>query len=80
MQTNANNPLFSTYLLPESEDLEALEVVKVLPSLGAFTGGLNVLDAAITALFRDGAMVFAANGTRVHHIEQKRLRPDRFGL
>lgn len=52
----------------------------VLPSLGAFTGGLNVLDAAITALFRDGAMVFAANGTRVHHIEQKRLRPDRFGL
>ena len=27
--------MLSTYLLPESEDLEALEVVKVLPSLGA---------------------------------------------
>jgi len=52
----------------------------VLPSLGAFTGGLNVLDAAITTLFREGAMVFATNGTRVHHIDQKRLRPDRLGL
>ena len=38
------------------------------------------VDAAIATLFRDGAMVFATNGTRVHHIERKRLRPDRFGL
>ncbi|WP_366524168.1 ligase-associated DNA damage response endonuclease PdeM [Henriciella sp.] len=49
----------------------------VLPSLGTFTGGLNVLDTAIAGLFRNGAMVFAVNGSRVHFVERAMLRPDR---
>ena len=48
----------------------------VMPSLGAYTGGLNVLDPAFGAIFRSGAMVFAANGTRVHSVERSRLHPD----
>ena len=48
----------------------------LLPSMGAYTGGLNVLDPAISRIFRDGAMVFAVNGTRVHSVERSRLRPD----
>ena len=48
----------------------------VMPSLGTFTGGLNVLDEAVSCLFREGAMVFAANGTSVHLVERQALRPD----
>ncbi|WP_300378858.1 ligase-associated DNA damage response endonuclease PdeM [Henriciella sp.] len=49
----------------------------ILPSMGAFTGGLNVLDPAITGIFSDGAMVFAVNGTSVRLIENALLLPDR---
>lgn len=50
----------------------------ILPSMGALTGGLNVLDPNLSDLFEDGAMVFAINGTTVHHVKNTKLRPDRF--
>lgn len=49
----------------------------VLPSLGAFTGGLNVLDPAFASLFDEGSLVFVAGEERVHGISRKRLVPDR---
>lgn len=49
----------------------------ILPSMGTLTGGLNVLDANMADLFADGPMVFAINGTRVHHVKRAQLRPDR---
>ena len=49
----------------------------VLPSMGTFTGGLNALDPVVSDLFETGPMVFALNGSRVHHIERENLRPDR---
>lgn len=48
----------------------------VMPSLGAFTGGLNVLDPAFARLFDDGSFVFVVGAGRVHGISRKRLVPD----
>ncbi|WGM32311.1 ligase-associated DNA damage response endonuclease PdeM [Brevundimonas sp. NIBR11] len=38
----------------------------ILPAFGAFTGGLNVLDAAIAGLFREPPMAAALGKDRVH--------------
>lgn len=50
----------------------------IMPALGAFTGGLNVLDEAYTPCFPDGGMmVFAMSREAVIPISSKRLIPDR---
>lgn len=49
----------------------------IMPALGAFTGGLNVLDEAYAPCFPDGAMmVFAMSRSAVIPISPKRLLPD----
>lgn len=48
----------------------------ILPSLGTFTGGLNVLDDAVGRYFADGLMVFSSSGTSVHLIDRRSLSPD----
>lgn len=49
----------------------------ILPALGAFTGGLNVLDEAYAPCFPDGGMmVFAMSREAVIPISNKRLLPD----
>ena len=50
----------------------------IMPALGAFTGGLNVLDEAYMPCFPDGGMmVFAMTRDAVIPISSKRLIPDR---
>lgn len=49
----------------------------VLPAYGAFTGGLNVLDAAFSGLFRKPPVVAALGDRRVHAAGGRSLRPDR---
>lgn len=51
----------------------------VLPALGAYTGGLNVLDPAIADLWADeaGAQVFICGKTSVYAVPGDVLRPDR---
>ena len=49
----------------------------VMPSLGTFTGGLNVLDPAIAGLFGRGAMVFAVNADTVRLVSRKHLVAER---
>lgn len=50
----------------------------IMPAMGAFTGGLNVLDEAFTPCFPDGGMmVFAMSREAVIPISSKRLIPDR---
>ncbi|MDJ0920825.1 MAG: ligase-associated DNA damage response endonuclease PdeM [Henriciella sp.] len=49
----------------------------VMPALGAFTGGLNVLDDAYTPLFQNGGMmVFAMGQDEVYPVRRQRLKPD----
>jgi len=48
----------------------------VMPALGAFTGGLNVHDPAVRALFPDGLMAFALGETRVFVLGLNQLVPD----
>lgn len=49
-----------------------------MPALGAFTGGLNVLDEAYGPCFPDGGMmVFALSREAVIPVSQARLIPDR---
>ncbi len=48
----------------------------VLPAYGAFTGGLNVLDAAFAGLFRGAPVVAALGDSRVHAAGVRSLRPD----
>lgn len=48
----------------------------ILPSLGAFTGGLNVLDPAFAALFPAGLQAHALGGERIYALASDRLRPD----
>tara|TARA_R110000822_G_scaffold1751_1_gene8084 strand:- start:1417 stop:1986 length:570 start_codon:yes stop_codon:yes gene_type:complete len=48
----------------------------VMPAMGAFTGGLNVLDDAFGALFPEGLMAFALGGERVFAVSAKSLVPD----
>ena len=50
----------------------------IMPALGAFTGGLNVLDDAYSPCFPDGGMmVFAMTRDAVIPVSNKRLIPDR---
>lgn len=50
----------------------------IMPALGAFTGGLNVLDEAYGPCFPDGGMmVFALSREAVIPVSQARLIPDR---
>lgn len=49
----------------------------VLPAYGAFTGGLNVLDAAFSGLFRKSPVVAALGDRRVYAAGGRSLRPDR---
>ena len=48
----------------------------VMPAMGAFTGGLNVLDDAFAPLFPEGLMAFALGGERVFAVSAKSLVPD----
>jgi len=50
----------------------------VMPAMGAFTGGLNVLDPAFSSAFPEGGMmVFAMGGDRVVPVRRDKLVPDR---
>ncbi len=49
----------------------------IMPSLGTFTGGLNILDEAVEMHFREGRMVFAVSDERVHFVDRGMLIPDR---
>ncbi len=50
----------------------------IMPAMGAFTGGLNVLDEAYAPCFPEGGMmVFAMSREAVIPISSKRLIPDR---
>ncbi|MEL6113520.1 MAG: ligase-associated DNA damage response endonuclease PdeM [Pseudomonadota bacterium] len=52
----------------------------ILPSMGAFTGGLNVLDPTIRTLFGDKVTVWALGRDRVFPIDARHLRPDQQSL
>lgn len=49
----------------------------VMPAFGAYTGGLNVLDAAFVPLFDAGLRVWAMGERAVYPIATARLVPDR---
>ena len=49
----------------------------VMPALGAFTGGLNVLHPAFEPVFPDGYLTFAIASNSVVGLDPKRLLPDR---
>jgi DNA ligase-associated metallophosphoesterase len=48
----------------------------VMPAMGAFTGGLNVLDDAFAPIFPEGAMAFALGQERVFMVAAKSLVAD----
>ena len=49
----------------------------ILPAMGAFTGGLNVLDAAFHACFPEGGhLIFALSKHAVFPVSLKRLIPE----
>jgi uncharacterized protein len=48
----------------------------IMPALGAFAGGLNVLDPAFTPVFPDGLMAFALGQDRVIAVSRRSLMPD----
>ncbi|MGE0595965.1 MAG: ligase-associated DNA damage response endonuclease PdeM [Hyphomonadaceae bacterium] len=48
----------------------------VMPAFGAFTGGLNVCDAAFTPIFPDGALALVLGKNRVHPAPWERLLID----
>jgi len=48
-----------------------------MPSMGAFTGGLNVLDPAFDPAFPDGGKMICLIGAgRVYPVSSQRLLPD----
>ena len=49
----------------------------IMPALGAFAGGLNVLDTAFDPVFPDGFMSFALGSERVFSLDARQLLPDR---
>jgi DNA ligase-associated metallophosphoesterase len=49
----------------------------IMPAMGAFTGGLNVLDEAFKTVFPGGHLVFALGKDRVYGVSRKNLLPDR---
>jgi len=48
----------------------------VMPAMGAFAGGLNVLNAAFRPVFPEGCMAFAIGEARVYGVPQTHLLPD----
>ena len=48
----------------------------VMPAMGAYAGGLNILDRAFGAVFPEGCMAFAIGEARVYSVAQKSLLPD----
>ncbi|TWT12749.1 ligase-associated DNA damage response endonuclease PdeM [Reyranella sp. CPCC 100927] len=48
----------------------------ILPSFGAYTGGLNARDPAIAELFDDTYDVLALGAASVHRLSSRILRPD----
>lgn len=48
----------------------------MLPAFGAYTGGLNVLDPAISGLFGNGFAAFMLGEARVFRVPHRHLRPD----
>lgn len=48
----------------------------VMPAMGAFAGGLNVLDGAFRAVFPEGCMAFAIGEARVYAVAHRSLLPD----
>lgn len=48
----------------------------VMPAMGAFAGGLNILDNAFARVFPEGCMAFAIGEARVYGVSQKNLLPD----
>ena len=51
----------------------------VMPAMGAFTGGLNVLDPAFAPVFPEGVMVFALGRDRVFPVARASLLRDKPG-
>jgi metallophosphoesterase superfamily enzyme len=51
----------------------------VMPAMGAFAGGLNVLDTAFGAVFPEGCMAFVIGEARVYGVTRKSLLPDASG-
>ncbi len=49
----------------------------ILPSLGAFTGGLNVSHEAFDTCLEDKRRIFATGTSGIYEIAQSRLIPDR---
>lgn len=48
----------------------------IMPSLGTLTGGLNVLDQAMTSCFADFPAVFVTSGQNVYFADVRTLKPD----
>ncbi|MCI4643961.1 MAG: ligase-associated DNA damage response endonuclease PdeM [Hyphomonadaceae bacterium] len=48
----------------------------IMPALGAFTGGLNVLEDAFQSLFSDGLMAFVMGADRVFALSDRSLLRD----
>ena len=44
--------------------------------MGAYTGGLNILDDAVTRYLADGWIAFAAGEKQVHMVDRKLLARD----
>ncbi len=48
----------------------------VMPAMGAYAGGLNILDPAFGAVFPEGCMAFAIGEARVYSVPRTHLVPD----
>ena len=48
----------------------------IMPAMGAYAGGLNILDTAFSAVFPEGCMAFALGEGRVYSVPRKHLVPD----
>ena len=48
----------------------------VMPAMGAFAGGLNILDTAFSSVFPEGCMAFAMGEGRVYSVPKRHLVPD----
>lgn len=48
----------------------------VMPAFGAYAGGLNVLDPAMTVLFPMGFEVHVMGESKLHRLAMNQLRPD----
>lgn len=48
----------------------------IMPAMGAYAGGLNILDPAFLPVFPEGCMAFAMGEGRVYGVSRKSLVPD----